>query len=58
VPVGDASSAAGLVAEAAAEAKALGLPWPEAPLVLEPSADLSRLVLESRTRAMAASKVE
>ena len=54
----DAGGAAGLVAEAAAEAKALGLPWPEVPLVLEPSADLSRLVLESRTRAMAASKVE
>jgi CRISPR-associated protein Csb1 len=54
----DADAAAGLVAEAAAEAKGLGLPWPEAPLVLEPSPDLSRLVVESRTRAMAASKVE
>lgn len=52
----DADAAAGLVAEAAAEAKGLGLPWPEAPLVLEPSPDLSRLVVESRTRAMAASK--
>jgi CRISPR-associated protein Csb1 len=54
----DASGAAGLVAGASAEAKGLGLPWPDAPLVLEPSADLSRLVVESRTRAMAAGKVE
>lgn len=54
----DAGAAAGLVAEAVAEAKELGLPWPEGPLVLEPSVDLSRLVVESRTRAMAASKVE
>jgi CRISPR-associated protein Csb1 len=52
----DAATAAGLVTEAATEAKALGLPWPEAPLVLEPSADLSRLVVESRKRAMAESK--
>lgn len=51
----DAGGAAGLVAEAAAEAKGLDLPWPEAPLVLEPSVDLSRLVVDSRKRAMAAS---
>jgi CRISPR-associated protein Csb1 len=51
----DADAAADLVSEAAAEAKGFGLPWPEAPLVLEPSPDLSRLVVESRTRAMAAS---
>jgi CRISPR-associated protein Csb1 len=49
----DAGAAAGLMAEAAAEAQGLGLPWPEAPLVLEPSPDLSRLVVESRKRAMA-----
>ena len=54
----DADAAAGLVAEAAAEAKGLGLPWRETPMVLRPSADLSRLVVESRTRAMTASKVE
>jgi CRISPR-associated protein Csb1 len=54
----DAGTASGLVDEAAAEAKALGLPWPEAPLVLEPSPDLSRLVVESRKRAMAASTGE
>jgi len=54
----DAGAAAGLVAEAAAEAKRLGLPWPEEPLVLDPSPDLSRLVVDSRKRAMAASKVE
>jgi CRISPR-associated protein Csb1 len=53
----DAAAAAGLVAEAAAEAKGLGLPWPEEPLVLVPSADLSRLVVDSRKRAMATSKV-
>jgi len=50
----DASAAAGLLEEAAAEAKAVDLPWPEAPLVLEPSPDLSRLVVESRKRAMTA----
>ena len=54
----DADAAGCLVSEAAAEAKGLGLPWPESPLVLEPSADLSRLVVDSRTRAMAAGKVE
>ena len=54
----DAGAAAGLVAEAAAEAKGLGLPWPEAPLMLRPSPDLSRLVVDSRKRAMATSKVE
>jgi CRISPR-associated protein Csb1 len=54
----DAVAAAGLVAEAAAEAKSLDLPWPEAPLVLEPSPDLSRLVVESRKRAMAANAGE
>ncbi|SPE39595.1 CRISPR-associated protein, Csx4 family [Candidatus Sulfopaludibacter sp. SbA3] len=54
----DADATAGLVADAAADTKGLGLPWPDAPLVLEPSEDLSRLVVESRTRAMAASKVE
>jgi CRISPR-associated protein Csb1 len=53
----DAGAAAGLVAEAAAEAKGLGLPWPEAPLVLRPSPDLSKLVVDSRKRAMATSKV-
>jgi CRISPR-associated protein Csb1 len=54
----DADAAAELVSEAAAEAKGLGLPWPEVPLLLEPSPDLRRLVVESRTRAMAASKVD
>jgi CRISPR-associated protein Csb1 len=54
----DAGAAAGLVAEAAAEAKGLGLPWPQEPLVLAPSADLKRLVVDSRKRAMAASTGE
>jgi CRISPR-associated protein Csb1 len=50
----DARSAAALVAQAAGEAKQFGLPWSEEPLTLEPSADLSRLVMESRKRSMAA----
>ena len=51
----DATSAAALVAQAAEEAKRLGLPWCEDPVTLQPSADLSRLVVESRKRSMAAS---
>jgi CRISPR-associated protein Csb1 len=49
----DADGAADLVAEAAAKAKDVGLPWPEEPLVLQPSSDLSHLVVESRRRSMA-----
>ncbi len=49
----DGPTASGLLAEAAGEAKGLGLPWPEESLVLQPSADLSRLVVDSRKRAMA-----
>jgi len=45
--------AAELLTQAAADAKSLGLPWPEAPLVLQPSPDLSKLVVESRKRSMA-----
>ncbi len=54
----DANGAAALVAAAALEAKAAGLPWPEEPLVLQPSADLAKLVVESRKRSMAASAGE
>jgi CRISPR-associated protein Csb1 len=54
----DADGAAALLAEAASEAKALGLPWPEDPVVLQPSSDLSKLVVESRKRSMAASAGE
>ncbi len=54
----DATAATGLVAEAAEAARALGLPWNEKPLVLDPSPDLSRLVVDSRKRAMASSNVE
>lgn len=54
----DADGAAALVAAAATEAKAAGLPWPEEPLVLQPSADLAKLVVESRKRSMAASAGE
>jgi CRISPR-associated protein Csb1 len=43
-----------LLAEAASQATALGLPWPENPLVLQPSKDLSDLVVASRKRSMAA----
>ena len=50
----DADGAAGLVDETAAHAKGLGLPWPEEPLVLQPSPHLSHLVVESRKRSMAA----
>jgi CRISPR-associated protein Csb1 len=44
-----------LLAQAAAEAKQVGLPWPEEPVTLQPSADLSKLVVESRKRSMSAS---
>jgi CRISPR-associated protein Csb1 len=54
----NADSAAALLAEAVSEAKSLGLPWPEDPVVLQPSADLSKLVVESRKRSMAASAGE
>jgi len=37
------------------EAKRLGLPWPDSPVTLQPSADLSRLVVESRRKSMASS---
>ena len=50
--------AAKLVADAAAAAKGVGLPWPDDPLVLRPSSDLSQLVVESRKRSMAASAGE
>ena len=51
----DADAAADLVSEAAAEAKGLGLPWPEDPLVLAPSSALCDLVIKSRKLAMAES---
>jgi CRISPR-associated protein Csb1 len=54
----DASGAAELVAEAAAEAMLGGLQWSEEPVRLQPSPDLSRLVVESRERSMAAAPVE
>lgn len=49
-----ADAAVQLVAQAAAEAKQLGLPWLEEPVRLQPSPDLSRLVVESRKRSMVA----
>lgn len=49
-----AEGAAELLAQAAGEAKRLGLPWSEEPIKLEPSPDLSRLVVESRRRSMTA----
>ncbi|HEX4137896.1 MAG TPA: type I-U CRISPR-associated RAMP protein Csb1/Cas7u [Bryobacteraceae bacterium] len=48
----DANAATQLLAEAASAAKVLGLPWSEEPLTLQPSADLARLVSESRRRSM------
>ncbi len=43
-----------LVAQTVAEAKKGGLPWPEEPVTLRPSGDLSKLVVESRRRSMSA----
>ncbi len=54
----NADQAATLLAGAVSQAKAVDLPWPETPLVLQPSPDLSRLVVESRKRSMAASAGE
>lgn len=54
----DAGAAAGLVAEAAAETKALKCPWREEPLVLTPFPALCDLIVKSRMRAMAASAGE
>jgi len=51
----DAKGAAELLAQAAEEAKRLDLPWSEEPITLQPSPDLSRLVVESRRRSMTAS---
>jgi len=48
----DATHAAELLADAAGEAKKLDLPWPEEPVILRPSPDLRRLVVESRKRSM------
>ena len=50
----DAKGAPELVAQAASEAKQLGLPWSEDPVILQPSPDLSKLVTESRKRSMSA----
>lgn len=49
----NAKIATGLLAEAVEEATSLNLPWPEEPVTLQPSPDLSRLVVESRRRSMA-----
>jgi CRISPR-associated protein Csb1 len=51
----DSDAALRVLTEAVEEAKRLGLPWPDAPVTLQPSADLSRLVVESRRKSMAAS---
>lgn len=49
----DADGATDLLAQATKVAKDLGLPWPEEPIKLKPSPNLSRLVVESRKRSMA-----
>ncbi len=51
----DAPCASEILAQAAEAAKDLGLPWPEQPVILRPSPDLSKLVVESRKRSMSAS---
>ena len=50
----DAAGAAALLKDAVAAARAKGLPWPEEPVTLQPSQSLSRLVVASRTKSMAA----
>jgi CRISPR-associated protein Csb1 len=50
----DADGAAGLLAEAVAGAIQAGLAWPTEPVVLQPSPDLAKLVVESRRKSMAA----
>ena len=47
----DPSAGVGLLCEAIAEAKRLGLPWIEEPVELKPSPDLVELVLESQRLA-------
>lgn len=54
----DANGAAKLLAKAAEAATGVGLPWPEERITLQPSPNLSRLVVESRRRSMAASAEE
>ena len=51
----DANAACAMLAEAAVAARSAGLPWNEEPVTLQPSANLSRLVVESRRKAMAES---
>jgi len=51
----DANGAAELLRNAAEAAREAGLPWTEERITLQPSPDLSRLVVESRRRSMAAS---
>jgi CRISPR-associated protein Csb1 len=48
----DADAAASLLTEATRAAKAIGLPWSEEPVTLQPSANLARLVSESRRRSI------
>jgi CRISPR-associated protein Csb1 len=54
----DAKGAAQLLASAVEAAKRVGLPWSEEPITLQPSPNLSRLVVESRRKSMAASAGE
>lgn len=50
----ESDEAAVLIAEAAVEAKAIGLPWPEEPITLQPSPELKQLIIKSREKAVAA----
>jgi len=49
----EANGALAVLSEAIEEAKCQGLPWPDLPFTLQPSADLRHLVIESRRRSMA-----
>jgi CRISPR-associated protein Csb1 len=53
-----AEDSAQLLAQAAEAAKGMGLPWPEERITLQPSPNLSRLVVESRRKSMAVSAEE
>jgi len=51
----DADGSGAVLAEAVGEAKKAGLSWPTEPVILQPSPDLAKLVVESRRKSMAVS---
>jgi CRISPR-associated protein Csb1 len=54
----NAKEAAALLGKAVEGARSVGLPWPETPVTLQPSANLAKLVSESRRRSMLSEPVE